>query len=64
MTDREGTESAERTQARVLFRNLHWLALLSVGLLVALAIAPAKAHFSEWRSIQQSYNERAAAAEL
>jgi cytochrome c len=36
--------------------------VLSVALLVALAIAPARGHFTEWREVQNRYNDGAAAA--
>ena len=49
---------------RTLRRNLSILAVLSVALLALLAIAPAKAYFSEWRGIQKQYNARAAKAGL
>jgi mono/diheme cytochrome c family protein len=39
-------------------------ALLSVGLLGVLAIAPATSHFTEWRAVQQRYNVAARRARL
>jgi mono/diheme cytochrome c family protein len=37
-------------------RLLRLFAVLAVALLVALAIAPARAHFTEWRKAQSAYN--------
>ena len=58
MADRKRTEpnGAARHQAEVLYRLLHVLAGLTVVFVIALAIAPAKAYFSEWRRIQEGYN--------
>ena len=53
--------SSRRGLAANLHRNLVILAVLSLMLLGALAIAPAKSHLSEWRTIQQRYNTAAAA---
>ncbi len=53
---------AELHQAQVLYRLLHVLAGLTVLFVAALAIAPAKAYFSGWRSVQDTYNTRAKAA--
>jgi mono/diheme cytochrome c family protein len=45
-------------------RLLRWFAVLAVALLVALAIAPARAHFTEWRKAQNRYNKLAHQAGL
>ena len=44
-----------------LTRLLRILAVLSLLLLAALAIAPARAHFTEWRAAQRQYNQLARA---
>ncbi len=49
----------EQAVAKDLYRNLKLLAFLTLLFLGLLAIAPAKAHFTEWRSIQEEYNRRA-----
>lgn len=50
--------------ARVLYRNLKVLTVIAVVFLFALAVAPAKAYFSDWRAVQTDYNQRAEQAGL
>jgi mono/diheme cytochrome c family protein len=45
-----------------LTRLLAIFAGLSVALLVALAVAPVRSHFTEWRTVQKRYNQAARAA--
>ncbi len=50
------TQDPERAVSLTLRRLGIAFAILSVALLGVLAIAPASAHFSEWRTVQQRYN--------
>ena len=54
-------EHVETQLARQLHRNLRILAVLSVVFVGALAYAPMKSTYSEWRSVQEDYNTRAEA---
>jgi mono/diheme cytochrome c family protein len=58
------TPGAERAASVALGRLGIAFAILSVALFGVLAIAPAAAHFSEWRAVQQRYNVLARAAKL
>lgn len=55
------SEMRQRALASELYRNLRILAVLTVVFLLVLALAPFKWHNTEWREIQEEYNDRAAA---
>lgn len=51
----ENNDKPARLRSRPSLSELRWFAAVSVLLLVSLAIAPAKNHFSDWRHYQKSY---------